>query len=262
VTLTVPRLQKTYALHALIISRSPEIYRRLVQNPHTIELDLDVSLEALHTVIGHLYRPLSHHDLCYLASEKPRICVELLDASEQLGLEQLVERVLHIVAQSLTQSSVHYWITATHTFNNKHRRWTEALEHHLVQYLTIGLATQLEAFSTTVKMSGGACIGRIQAFGYMPSKTPPTRGMMALAHVYAVLPLDYLKRCLEHTDLPVQDAIQRYHFAKQVLTLRESHGKHGLSAVLRVDGEANLLIVKKAKKVGKWDPSHYHLENK
>ncbi|KAF7727064.1 hypothetical protein EC973_008027 [Apophysomyces ossiformis] len=262
VNLTVPRLQKTYALHSLIISRSPEIYRRLTQNPHSIELDLDISPEALHTILGHLYKPLSHHDLCYFASEKPRVCAELLDAAEQLGLDQLLDRTLHIVAQSLSQSSVYYWITAMHSFNDKHRRWVESLDHHLVQYLTIGLATQLEAFSTTVKMSGGAYIGGIHAYGYMPSKTPPTRGMMDLAHVYAVLPLDYLKRCLEHVDLPVQDAIQRYHFAKQVLTIRENLGKHGLSVVLRVDGEANLLIVKKAKKIGKWDPSQYDVRSK
>ncbi|KAI9016450.1 hypothetical protein CLU79DRAFT_763972 [Phycomyces nitens] len=254
-----PTLQKSYALHSLVLSRSPAFFRRLSQ-PHgkSLEIDLDLSSEAIYTVLSHLYRPLSYGDVCFTVNENPRVALELLEATEELEMEGLSDMLMHSINQHLNQISVYHWIRLLRSFSGSQKRWIETLQHHLVQYLTHRLVNQLEAFPIGAKMTGGICIGQNEAFGYMPTKTPPLRGMVELARAYSLLPESYMKLCLEHEDLPVQDMIQRFHFAKQVLMFREQRGKQNITAVMRFDQNPCVLIVKKVgRKPGRWDLSQY-----
>ncbi|KAI8391410.1 uncharacterized protein BYT42DRAFT_193540 [Radiomyces spectabilis] len=264
INVVIPGLSKPYALHSLNLSRSPVLRRRLAQldphQPRLLELDLPVSAETLHTVIGYLYKPLTQHEVFYLVSEKPRLCVELLEATEELELDGLLDMLLHALGQSLNQSSIHYWITQMHPFRDKQRRWVEAMEQRIIHFLTVGLSVQLDATPSTIRMTGNINIGHHSADGYMPSKRPLARALMDLADIYAALPVTYLKRCLEHEELPVQDTIHRYCFAKEVLAQRaQKYGKSGVSVILRFEhGQSKILVVRKAVLApGRWDPSKY-----
>ncbi|KAI9308493.1 hypothetical protein BJ944DRAFT_156175 [Cunninghamella echinulata] len=247
ITVSIPSIAKTFALHSLIVSRSPYLYKRLLEleqqdeGASLIELDYGTALvESFHTIFTHLYRPLSRQDITYFANEKPQVCLELIDLAEYLEIP-LKETLLHaILSQGFNENSALLWslhlkpyiiidskISLKKSSSNEQQQylkpWVRSIDEHLLQYLTRGLPTKLEAFTTSVKMSGGFTIGKHQAHGYMASKTLPLRGMTELAKIYAKLPWCYLKRCLENVDLPVQDSIQRYLFSKKVLQLRPSN---------------------------------------
>lgn len=257
ITVRVPALQKSYALHSLIISRSPNLYRRLMNRSHhhVIELDLRVSSDAVNTIIGHLYQPLSHNDLCFFVNENPQLCAELLIAAQELELEKLQHQILHVLAQNLTQNTVFYWMAALRSMPQQ--PWTEAVDKHIVHYLTQGLPTQLGAFAAKeTSLSFGPCNPSIK-------QCQAVQGISELVRVYANLPLEYFKRCLEHENL-VHDTVQRYNFAKQVLQFREQTGKRGLAVVMHFQAEDNVgirIVRKQAYRAGRWDPSADAKEN-
>lgn len=243
------------------------------EQSNTLELDLYVLPETFHTIIGHLNRRLTHQEIHFYASEKPQIAIELLEASEELGLDTLMEALLLALNQNLNhQKTAMTYIEAMAPYQpleeEEPRRWVEALEEDVVSFLVKGLSTHLEAFSTAVKVSGNVVIGQINACGYMPSRTPPMRGFMDLARVYAALPQHLMIRCLEHPALPVQDAIQRSYFAKRVLSIVSSNNSFhqrqnqpNLMAVMRFEhGMDTITVVKESGlKKGCWDPKLYEL---
>ncbi|ORZ23117.1 hypothetical protein BCR42DRAFT_446838 [Absidia repens] len=247
VTVSIPSIAKSFTLHSLILSRSPYLYQRLINLQQddnampVIELDYGHAMtESFHTVFTHLYRPLSHQEMTFIMSENPKLYLELIDIADYLELP-LKDILLHVIlSQGFNETSAMRLVRLLQPFLSapsplsmqqqqpqqdkaiKMKAWVQTLDEQLLHYLTRGLSTQLEAFSTSVKMSGGVVIGKNPTYGYMASKTIPLRGMTDLAKLYATLPWVYLKRCLEHDDLPVQDTIQRYYFAKKVLQLRSA----------------------------------------
>ncbi|KAK4519996.1 uncharacterized protein ATC70_010240 [Mucor velutinosus] len=274
ITVYVPTLQKTYALNTSVLSRSPVLYQRIMEEQsNTLELDLYVLPETFHTVINHLTRPLTPQDILFLANEKPQIAIELLEASEELGLEPLLDALLLALNQNLhSQKIAMTYIDAMDPYQpieeEEPRRWVEALEEDVVSFMVKGLSAQLEAFSTSVKVSGNVVIGQVNACGYMPSRTPPMRGFMDLARAYSALPLHLMIRCLEHPALPVQDAIQRNLFARKVLTIVSSNNtfhqrssEPQLIAVMKFDkGKDTIAVVRETGlKKGCWDPKLYDL---
>lgn len=274
ITVYVPTLQKTYALNTNVLSRSPVLYQRIMEEQsNTLELDLYVLPETFHTVINHLTRPLTPQDILFLANEKPQIAIELLEASEELGLEPLLDALLLALNQNLhSQKIAMTYINAMDPYQpleeEEPRRWVEALEEDVVSFMVKGLSTHLEAFSTSVKVSGNVVIGQVNACGYMPSRTPPMRGFMDLARAYSALPQHLMIRCLEHPALPVQDAIQRNLFARKVLTIVTSNNtfhqrpnEHQLIAVMKFDkGMETIAVVRETGlKKGCWDPKLYDL---
>ncbi|KAL7318377.1 hypothetical protein PS15m_004603 [Mucor circinelloides] len=274
ITVYVPVLQKTYALNTSVLSRSPVLYQRIMEEQsNTLELDLYVLPETFHTVINHLTRPLTPQDILFLANEKPQIAIELLEASEELGLEPLLDALMLALNQNLhSQKIAMTYIDAMVPYQpleeEEPRRWVEALEKDVVSFMVKGLSTQLEAFSTSVKVSGNVVIGQVNACGYMPSRTPPMRGFMDLARAYSALPQHLMIRCLEHPALPVQDAIQRNLFARKVLTIVSSNNtfhqrpnEPQLIAVMKFDkGMDTIAVVRETGlKKGCWDPKLYDL---
>lgn len=264
------------------------------QSP-TLELDLYVLPETFHIIMNHLNRPLTHQDIMFYANEKPQIAIELLEASEELGLEQLLDAILLALNQNLNhQKTAMIYINAMEPYqpleDEEPRRWVELLEEDVVSFMVKGLSVQLDAFSTNVKVSGDFLIGQIHACGYMPSRTPPKHGLMDLARAYAALPQHLMIRCLEHPALPVQDAIQRSCFAKSVLSIVASMNQHqhqqhqqqqhhhhqqqrqnqhsssnnnNLMAVMKFEnGRDTIAVVRQTGlKKGCWDPKLYELHN-
>ncbi|KAG0744452.1 hypothetical protein G6F57_001238 [Rhizopus arrhizus] len=270
ISVYVPTLQKTYPLTRAILCRSPVLCQRIMEeHTNTLELDLYVLPETFHTIIGHLCRPLTPQDIMFFVNEKPQIAIELLEAAEELGLEPLLEHLLLALNQNLNnQKTAMTYIQAMEPYQpleeEEPRHWVEALEENIVTYLAAVMPTQLEAFSPTIKLSGNVNIGQVTACGYMPSRTPPMRGVMDLARVYASLPQHLMIRCLESPKLTVQDAIQRSYFAKQVLAIVNGLKKSengDLVAVMRFEkGKDTISIVKQTGlKKGTWDPKLYSL---
>ncbi|ORE07358.1 hypothetical protein BCV72DRAFT_262132 [Rhizopus microsporus var. microsporus] len=271
ISVYVPTLQKTYPLNSAILCRSPVLCQRIMEEQtSTLELDLYVLPETFHTIIGHLYRPLTPQEIMFFANEKPQIAIELLEAAEELGLEPLLDHLLLALNQNLNnQKTAMTYIEAMEPYQpleeEEPRHWVETLEEDIVTYLAAVMPTQLEAFSPLIKVSGNVNIGQVTACGYMPSRTPPMRGFMDLARVYASLPQHLMIRCLESPKLPVQDAIQRSYFAKHVLSIVNSlkpDDKVELVAVLRFEkGQDTIAVVKQSGlKKGSWDPKlYYHL---
>ncbi|KAI9279527.1 hypothetical protein BY458DRAFT_431677 [Sporodiniella umbellata] len=267
ISVYVPTLQKTYPLSSAVLCRSPVLCQRIMEEQsNTLELDLYVLPETFHTIIGHLCRPLTPQDILFFVNEKPQIAIELLEASEELGLEPLLEHFLMALNQNLNnQKTAMMYIEAMEPYQpmeeEEPRHWVEALEESVVHYLVAVMPTQLEAFSATIKLSGNVNIGEITACGYMPSRTPPMRGVMDLAHIYASLPQHLMIRCLESPKLTVQDGIQRTLFAKQVLSIVNSRQGGNWMAVMRFEkGKDTISIVKQTNlKKGVWDPKLYNL---
>jgi hypothetical protein len=245
------------------------------EQSNTLELDLYILEETFLIIMAHLNRPLTHQDIHFYASEKPHIAIELLEASEELGLDPLLEALLLALNQNLNhQKTAMAYIDAMTPYQpleeEEPRRWVEALEEDVVLFMVKGLSTHLEAFSTAVKVSGNVMIGQINACGYMPSRTPPMRGFMDLARAYAVLPQHLMIRCLEHPALPVQDAIERSCFAKRVLSIASSNNSFhqrqnqpNLIAVMRFEhGMDTIAVVRESGlKKGCWNPKLYELYN-
>ncbi|KAI9485185.1 MAG: hypothetical protein EXX96DRAFT_598200 [Benjaminiella poitrasii] len=276
ITVYVPTLQKHYPLNTSILSRSPVLHQRIMEEQsNTLELDLYVLPETFHTIIGHLSRPLTPQEIMFIATEKPQMAIELLEASEELGLDPLLDAFMLALNQNLTnQKTAMTYIDAMEPYQplegEEPRRWVGTLEESIVLFMAKSLSTQLEAFSTLVKVSGNVVIGQVNACGYMPFRTPPMRGMMDLARTYAALPQHLMIRCLEHPALPVQDAIQRSYFAKKVLSIVESNntfhqrkGEPHFMAVMRFEkGLDTIAIVRQTNmKKGCWDPKLYEQYN-
>lgn len=265
------------------------------QSP-SLELDLYVLQETFNIIIGHLSRQITHQEIMFYATEKPQIAIELLEASEELGLDQLLEPILVALNQNLNhQKTAMIYVNAMEPYQpleeEEPRRWVELLEEDVVSFMVKGLSAQLDAFSTHVKVSGDFLIGQIRACGYMPSRTPPKHGLTDLARAYAALPQHLMIRCLEHPQLPVQDAIQRSIFAKMVLAMVDSMNQHQhqqlhqqqqhhhhhhqqqrqnqhssntsnhLMAVMKFEnGKDTIAVVRQTGlKKGSWDPKLYEL---
>ena len=254
----MPALQKSYALHSLILTRSSTLYRQLLglsmhQHP-VIELDINASHETVHTILGHLYRPLAQHDLFFIVNEKPQMCLELLDAAHDLELDSLQSQLIHTLYRSFNQNNILYWLSA-HIAHP--RPYSDLLDQQIVRYLTAGLPRQLEGSPTSTydrndEVKFGSCVHLLSTDGWHDA-------MDDWARLYAELPLDYLKRCLEHRELMVRDSVERYKFAKRVLYFREKLGKRGLAVLLQFsssDANSGILVVKKqAPKYGRWRPA-------
>lgn len=278
ITVSFPSVQKSYALHRLILARSPMIYRRLmtdirVQHENILELDITTSFETIHTIIGHLYRPLGYQDLHFIVNENPHLAAELLDAAQEFELDMLSHHLLHLVQQCMNQNTVFFWMDAI--LSRQHQTWIDRVDHYIVHYLTVLLPHQLGSFSssssssletsndTTTTTSSSLRFG--DCTPVLSTKQPlndnTTSSTMDLAQLYADLPATYLKRCLEHEELAVGSSssttlIQRYHFALQVLQYREQKGKRELSVLMQFQREGQepsiLLVKKQALKLGRW----------
>lgn len=271
ITVSFTSVQKSYALHTLILARSPMVYRRLitdtrVQHDNILELDIVISLETIHTIIGHLYRPLGYQDLHFIVNENPHLAAELLDAAQEFELDILLHQLLHLVQQCMTQSTVFFWMDTI--LSRQHQTWIDMIDQHIVHYLSVLLPYQLGSFSSSsssshetndISLRFGDCTPVLSNNQSLDHDT--SSNTMDLVHLYADLPVKYLKRCLEHDDLVAGSSstlVQRYHFALQVLQYREQKGKGGLSVLMQFQREGQepsiLLVKKQALKVGHWQP--------
>lgn len=235
--LTLPGIQKTYSVHALIVARSPTLQRVLnstKKKNNKYHLDLATAAkpttstfmteEAVHAVLGHLYRPMTHPDIMYLFA-RPRVLLSILDVADFLDIQPLTAMIYEALSHEWTLETILFWLPYLSGGGG-------AASDYGVHYLTHTLPQQLDAF-------------------YQPP--PPlvnennSNNYMDLAHVYAHLPPHgLLERCIEADALPVRDPMQRFEFAKQVMALRKQwmDADDGISVALRFhQGEVAVRVI-------------------
>ncbi|KAI9315680.1 hypothetical protein BX666DRAFT_1958122 [Dichotomocladium elegans] len=200
------------------------------------------------------------------------MAVELLDAAHELELDLLQHQLVRAIQQTMSQASAMFW--AEKLAERKHHQirgsWMDIVDHHVVHFLTRSLPDQLQVFrqphqqqqqqQQQQQMPSAKDNEVVFKFGsystIVQSQTGIRPGMIELAHVYAGLPLQYMKQCLEYNDLT--DMVQRYHLALQVIHCREQMGKSELMVVLRFQGKeegSEISILKKqALRADHWKP--------
>ncbi|ORZ20507.1 hypothetical protein BCR42DRAFT_370267 [Absidia repens] len=307
ITVTIPSIAQTFALHSLVICRSPYFYQRLIHLQHhhyhqpnntkpVLELEYkQVMPESFRSALAHLYSPFSYQYLVCMVNERPQLCFELIGIADYLELTTLRDRLIHILlSQDFNQTSAVEWALILHSSAStpSHTQpWTHALSNRLLLYLAQDLPAQLMAFPTaSVKMNMDFAIGKHHTRGFMTSKTVTSHGTTNLAELYSSLPSTFLKRCLESPNLPVQDTLQRYVFARKVLQLRSSSSSSSAKAIELDDVQITAglqfcsneqqqksitpthspsknspvmtlsLINTPLNKLGKWNPSLYEYE--
>lgn len=252
-TVSIPRLSKTFRLHSLVLSRSPYLYRCLVDRPSVIELTAPrgPTIAAYDLIFSHLYRPLSHSDIHYLAAGNPPLYLQLLSVAEDLELDGLKMTLVHVLASSHLDET---WAPHLVPYLSSSSDWIKAVDTRLLDYLTRELPRrrqQLDNCFFSVGQRTMTWIGKHRPDDGEGWVCRPSE----LSHIYAALPVPYLKRCLER--LPVQDALQRYQFAKQVL--QQTHnGKITLG--LRFTKQHGMVVIvmqTPRRKRGTWDPTLY-----
>ncbi|KAI8329677.1 hypothetical protein BC941DRAFT_442539 [Chlamydoabsidia padenii] len=228
--LTIPALNKTYSLHALVVARSPTLHRLLVStdqqqqsttktgNKYRLEItDMPGSVieEALYATLGHLYRPMMLPDIMYLFA-RPRVLLSILDVADYLDIQPLTMMIYDALGHEWNLETILFWLPYLSSSSSG------ASFDYGVHYLTLTLPQQLESFHYN-------------------------GDYMDLAHVYAHLPPHgLLERCIEADQLPVRDPMQRLDFAKQVMALRKQWMEvdDGISVALRFNhGEVTVRVI-------------------
>lgn len=124
ISVSFPVQGRTYALHRIIMARSPMLYRQMMvpttaagyHHVDLLNINIPGSSEALHTALGHLYQPLSMHGIEYIIlhtqSNQPtarRVC-DLIQISDALELPLLHRQLIQIVQQHLSQDTIFSWM--------------------------------------------------------------------------------------------------------------------------------------------------------
>lgn len=281
ISVSFPVQGRTYALHRIIMARSPMLYRQLMapttaagyHHVDLLNINIPGSSEALHTALGHLYRPLSMHDIEYIMlhtqSNQPtarRVC-DLIQISDSLELPLLHRQLIQIVQQHLNQDTIFSWMnellrryhplgspSSSLNSQKKSAKWMRVMDEIVTSFLIYTLPRQLlqphdhgpnhhwqhrqqqdVSEEAEEREKGGndaaAVVVATTPFFLGNNRVSMIQGSkkcMALSsdynelvHMYAKIPLLYLKRCLEHKDFLSKNVLWRYAFAKRVLHERE-----------------------------------------
>lgn len=265
--MSFPVQGRIYALHRIVMVRSPMLYRELMApstangyHGNLLHISIPGSSEALHIALGHLYRPLSMHDIEYLMvntqSHQPpiqHIC-DLIQIADALELPLLHQQLIQIMQQHLNQDTIVSWMNELrrrHAFlssqsdNKISAKWMRTLDEIIVHFLIHTLPCQLlqihgnntnhwqngfeeeqnyddDSATETLLFFGTIPVNMIQGSNKcMTLSSNKTGRYDELIHMYARTPLLYLKRCLEYKNLLSKSVLWRYTFAKRVLYERE-----------------------------------------
>ncbi|KAI8064607.1 hypothetical protein BC940DRAFT_305501 [Gongronella butleri] len=213
---TVGHCQKE--AHALMLGRSPKLQQLLSAQGKKKKKQLSLgdapltaTEEVVHTAIAHFYRPLHQQDILYLFA-RPRTLLGLLDFAAYLELHPLCAMIYDALNHEWTLDTIVFWLP----------------------YLELGASADTASVAHATHFLTAVLPAQLDAFG-------PDNNYIDLAHVYAHLPLPLLKRCIEHEKLTARDPMQRLHFAKQVLALRDDDGT---KATLRFDdGNVSVMLI-------------------
>jgi hypothetical protein len=201
------------------------------------------TLEAYDLILSHLYRPLGHSDMHHLSADNPPLYLQLISIAEDLEMDGLGTTLVHVLASHLDETwAVHLIPYLTSTSSDL----VKAVDARLLDYLTRELPRR---HLDLVSVGQRTWIGKHRLDDHNICR--PTE----LARIYAALPVPYLTRCLDR--LPVQDTLQRYQFAKQVL----QHSHNGkITLGLRFTKQHGMVVIvmpSPRRKRGAWDPSLY-----
>lgn len=267
-------------MHRIIMVRSPVLYRRLMAPSipnqfhmmNMINVYIPGSREALHLALGHLYQPFSMDEITYMMLYMPshqppvrRIC-DLILVAYSLELPLLQRQLIQLVHQHLNKDTMISWMnelvghhalfspSSSPNDYEQSSAWIRTLDNIIIYYLVYTLPPQL--LRTLGNHSEWATHHVFTAppllyLGNNPvrhgTEMIPLGNLDELIHMYAKIPMLYLKPCLEHKDLLSRNTLWRYDFAKRVLCEREGNQPRRAAVVLEfpgntVNGQGNIGI--------------------
>lgn len=220
------------------------------------------SREALHLALGHLYQPFSMNEIMYMMLYMPsyqspvrRIC-DLLLVAYSLELPLLQRQLIQLVNHYLNKDTMIAWMNELlvhHTFlstspddNAKSPKWIRTLDNMIIYFLVYILPPQLlwapsnqsawanhhEFAASTLLYLGNNPVSH-------DTRMIPLANLDQLIHVYANIPMLYLKQCLEHKDFLSRNTLWRYDFSKRVLGVREGNQPRRAAVVLEFPGNTD-----------------------
>ncbi|EJD52895.1 hypothetical protein AURDEDRAFT_180507 [Auricularia subglabra TFB-10046 SS5] len=224
ITLQVPWRQ--YALHQLIISRSPYLAHVMSTSPSSktivipLEQEPHISAESFDIALSYLYSPAS------LEAVHPHNARAVLAAACLLGgMDELSNYAYRLCLQSISVDTIMDWLDfldslpAADAQNGPDPQtvfgpYAKQLREDVLNFLTVSLPLSLNAFTP----------GELSPVSPSANAAADSSGQETLLHVYCRLPFDLFKRALESPQFPVYGNHGRFKFAKRAIELRKQRG--------------------------------------
>ncbi|KZV85125.1 hypothetical protein EXIGLDRAFT_682137 [Exidia glandulosa HHB12029] len=225
IALQVPWRQ--YALHQLIISRSPYLAHVMSTTPSSktlvipLEQEPHITPESFDIALSYLYSPAS------LEAVRPHNARAVLATACLLGgMEELANYAYQLCLQSLSVDTVMDWLDFLESLPATDAQgqpdpptvfgpYAKQLREDVLNFLIVSLPLSLSAFSS----GEGTPISPV---GVSANDISP--GQEALLHVYTRLPFDLFKRALESPQFPLYGNQGRFRFAKRAIEMRKQRG--------------------------------------
>ncbi|ORY05969.1 hypothetical protein K493DRAFT_29446 [Basidiobolus meristosporus CBS 931.73] len=200
VILHVPKFSanNVYKLHSLVLARSTFFYHLLTTSPNPRELTLsledpNISDEGLVIALGYLYAGFPQLQV------NPTNALNVLATAYLLQLEELCATATEVAKKNISQQTVlEYTQFVDQTDGIGYGAYTADIRENCFDFLTRILPKQTEAFTS----------GK-------------TENYLSLVEAYVELPFDWLKRSIESQNLHIPSDMDRYNFAKEVVSRRE-----------------------------------------
>ncbi|CAG8554865.1 10315_t:CDS:1 [Cetraspora pellucida] len=238
IELRVPYVQDdSIKVHAIILSRSQYLKKLIETDGPVIVMDVNdpnMNQEALYICIGHLYTP---HYNCVTPSNVRYV----LATAYHFELKDLCDFARDFIKNILNPYNVlviGQWIENSIIYGE----YSDEIKHSIFDYLAVSLPTDLKVFpkkSIYQIMKDG--IGDID-----PSF--PNSGYHKLVDIYALLPFNWFKRVVESDKFSCPTDIDRFHFARQVISARakrytsENRSKQYEAVFMCFGSECSILV--------------------
>ncbi|ORX86394.1 hypothetical protein K493DRAFT_291290 [Basidiobolus meristosporus CBS 931.73] len=206
VILHVPKFSanNVYKLHSLVLARSPFFHHLLTTslNPHELILNLEdpnISDEGLVIALGYLYAGFPQLQI------NPTNALNVLATAYLLQLEDLCAISTEVAKKNISRQTVlAYTQFVDQADGVGYGAYTADIRESCFDFLTGTLPKQTEAF-----ISG------------------KSENYLSLVEAYVELPFDWLKRSIESQNLHIPSDMDRYNFAKEVVSRREKRRNAG-----------------------------------
>ncbi|KAK9768168.1 hypothetical protein K7432_001414 [Basidiobolus ranarum] len=226
VILHVPNFpaNNVYKLHSLVLSRSPFFHHLLTTSPNPRELtlnleDSNISDEGLVIALGYLYAGFPQLQVNLTNA------LSVLAAAYFLQLEDLCAIATEVAKKNISrQTVIGYTRFVDQTNGAGYGAYSADIRESCFDFLTGTLPKETEAFTS----------GNSESY-------------LTLIEIYVELPFDWLKRSIESQNLHVPSDMDRYNFAKEVVSRREKKRTAGK----RGNGEESVVLAFGAKVGGR-----------
>lgn len=226
VTLGVPNLVgggKAYHLHALVLARSPYLYRLLVESPTRNEISLDfnndhITEDGLAIAIGHLYAGVSKSHI------HPDNATAVLATAYLLQLPDLANLAADRIKRDICRETVERYIQFVND-ESAYGDYSKSIQAQCFDFITRQLVRELAEGTP----------------GSVP--TPQASFPADLVDIFVGLPFHWLKSAIESPSLNGSSDMKKYQFARAVIAQRERIRQRRVGAgEIEAGGEESVVL--------------------